>query len=113
MAHQGPGEIPGPAATRDQYLAYLAPLMQRHIRLLPLSLVGRRRGETILTIRVRRDGTIARIAVKQTSGYPDIDARIEQTVAAVRRFPSLPQSFQGPSVDLNLRLRFPEALVEQ
>jgi len=105
-----PGRVPGPDATRDEYLAYLVVLTRQHLDLLPASLVAGRRGETLLSVRVLGDGTIARIAVTRGSGYPDIDARIEQMVAAVRRFPPLPPWFQGPVVDLNLRMRFPEAL---
>jgi TonB family protein len=105
-----PGRVPGPAATRDEYLAYLVSLTRRHLDLLPLSMVGLRRGVTTLTIRVLDDGTVARISIAQSSGYPDIDERIERMVAAVGRFPPLPQWFQGPSMELRLRLQFPEAL---
>jgi TonB family protein len=105
-----PGRVPGPAATRDEYLAYLVALTRRHLDMLPLAMVGSRRGATVLTIRVLDDGTVARIAVAQGSGYPDIDERIERMVAAVGRFPPLPQWFQGPSMELRLRLQFPEAL---
>lgn len=102
--------VPGPAATRDEYLAYLVTLTRRHIDLLPLSLIGDRRGETVIELLVLADGTIARINVAHASGYPEIDERIEQMVAAVRRFPPLPQWYQGPSIALDFRLRFPEAL---
>ncbi len=102
--------VPGPAATRDEYLAYLVTLTRRHFDMLPLSMVGGRHGETVLAILVLGDGTIARIAIEQSSGYPDIDARIERMVSAVGRFPPLPQWYQGPDIELNLRLRFPEAL---
>jgi len=105
-----PGRVPGPAATRDEYLAYLVSLTRRHLDMLPLSMVGPRRGITTLTIRVLDDGTVARIAIAQSSGYPDIDERIERMVAAVGRFPPLPQWFQGPAMELRLRLQFPEAL---
>ena len=66
-----------------------------------------RRGTTSLAIRVLGDGTIARIAVLQSSGYPDIDARIMQIVAAVGRFPPLPPWIDQPSWDINFHLRFP------
>jgi TonB family protein len=102
--------IPGPAATRDEYLAYLVTLTRQHIDLLPSTIVGDRRGETVLTVLVLDNGTIARIAIKQSSGYPEIDQRIEQMIAAVGRFPPLPQWVQGPSMDLIMRMRFPEAL---
>jgi TonB family protein len=81
--------------------------------MLPLSMVGGRRGETLVEFVVLDDGTIASIDVRQSSGWPDIDARIEQMVLAVRRVPPLPQWFQGPSMGLILSLPFPEALREQ
>jgi protein TonB len=102
--------VPGPAATRDEYLAYLVALTRRHFDMLPMSMVAGRHGETVLAILVLGDGTIARIAIEHSSGYPDIDARIERMVSAVGRFPPLPQWYQGPNIELNLRLRFPEAL---
>lgn len=102
--------VPGPAATRDEYLAYLVTLTRRHIDLLPPSVIGDRRGETVLELLVLADGTIARISVTHGSGYPEIDERVEQMVAAVRRFPPLPQWYQGQTVALDFRLRFPEAL---
>ena len=112
--HHAPhaARYPGPAATRDEYLAYLLTLTKQHFDLLPLSAIGDRQGETIVTILVLDDGTIARIGVSQSSGYPDLDRRVEQMVAAVGHFPPLPQWYQGPRVELNLRLRFPEALEE-
>jgi len=102
--------VPGPAATRDEYLAYLVTLTRRHIDLLPPHLIGDRRGETVLELLVLGDGTIAKIEVAHGSGYPEIDERIEQMVAAVRRFPPLPQWYQGRAIALNFKLRFPEAL---
>jgi TonB family protein len=102
--------VPGPAATRDEYLAYLVGLTRRHIDLLPSDVIGDKKGETVLEIVVLADGTIARIDVAHGSGYPEIDERVEQMVAAVHRFPPLPQWYQGHSVALNFRLRFPEAL---
>ena len=72
--------------------------------------MGNRRGEAVLSVLVLDDGTIARIAVRESSGYPDIDQRIEQMIAAVGRFPPLPQRFQVSSMDFTMRMRFPEAL---
>lgn len=103
---------PGPAATRDDYLAYLVTLTRQHIDLLPRAVLADRRGETVLTILVLGDGTIARISVRESSGYPDIDERIEKMVQAVGHFPPLPQWYQQPAMDLTLRLRFPEAVNE-
>ena len=101
---------PGPAATRDEYLAYLAYLARQHIGLLSHSLVSGRRGETIINVLVLDDGTVAMLSVGLSSGYPDIDERIEQMIRAVGRFPPLPQWYQEPSMRLEFRLQFPEAL---
>jgi TonB family protein len=107
------GRIPGPEASRDEYLAYLVRLTRQHVDLLPISVIGDRRGETTLSLLVLGDGTIARIAIAQGSGYSDIDARIQQIVAAVRRFPPLPSRFEGPDIELKLRFRFPDAVLER
>lgn len=100
----------GPPATRDEYLAHLANLTRRHLDLLSLSLLAGRRGTTALSILVLGDGTIARISVAQSSGYPDIDRQVERMVAAVGRFPPLPQWIQESRLDLLFRIQFPEAL---
>ncbi len=105
--------VPGPAATRDEYLAYCMTLVNRYRGILPLSLVGGRHGETVLSITVLDDGTIAHIAVKHSSGYRDIDARVEQMVAAVRRFPPLPQWIQASRVMLDFTMPFPAGLLER
>lgn len=101
--------VEGPPATRDEYLATLVRLTKQHINLLT-PVLGNRRGETKVGVRVLDDGTIANVAVVESSGYPDIDRRIEQMVLDVGRFPPLPQWFQGNEMQLELRLRFPEAL---
>ncbi|HVC54673.1 MAG TPA: TonB family protein [Stellaceae bacterium] len=101
---------PAAAATQSDYFSYLVTLTRRHEDMLPLSFLAGRRGETLLTVVVLRDGTIARIAVKRSSGYPDIDARIVQMVAAVGRFPPPPQPYRGPSLNLDFTLAFPNAL---
>jgi periplasmic protein TonB len=105
-----PARFPGPAATRDEYLAYLAALARQHIGLLSPSLLDGRRGETIINVLVLDDGTVAMLSVGKSSGYPDIDVRVEEMIRAVGRFPPLPQWFQGPRMPLEFLLRFPEAL---
>ena len=103
----------GPAATRDEYLAYLVSLTRQHIDLLPLSYVGDRHGETVISVTVYDSGRIGPLGVIRSSGYPDIDKRIEEMVAAVGKFPPLPQWYQGDAVQLELTLKFPEALERQ
>jgi TonB family protein len=105
-------KYPGPAATRDEYLAYVHSLIRQHYNLLPLSMIAGRHGEADIEFVVLDDGTIGMIKVRQSSGWQDIDARVELMIAAVRRVPPLPQWFQGPSMALILHLPFPEALQE-
>lgn len=102
--------VPGPAASRDEYLAYLAYLARQHIGLLTPALIAGRRGETIVNVLVLDDGTVAMLSIGLSSGYHDIDERVEQMIRAVGRFPPLPQWFQGSSMRLQFRLQFPEAL---
>jgi TonB family protein len=101
--------IAGPAAARDEYLAHLVALVRPYLRLLPPELVNGRHGTTNIAIHVLGDGTIVRIAVAQSSGYPDIDARVIQIIAAVGRFPPLPPWIDQPSWEINFHLRFPFA----
>jgi TonB family protein len=100
--------VPLAFATRDDYLAYLVTLTRQHLNLLPLSVVGDRRGETVISLVVYDDGSIAHITVYQSSGYPDIDQRIEKLVAAVGKFPPVPRRFQGTAMQLELTVRFPD-----
>jgi TonB family protein len=104
--------VPGTAAARDDYLAYLVTLTRQHINLLPMSIVGERRGETVISVMVYADGRIGPLSILRGSGYPDIDQRIQAMVAAVGKFPPLPQWYQGEAVQLELTLRFPDALTQ-
>ncbi len=108
-----PGQAPGPAASRSEYLAYCMTLVQQHYALLPPSFLAGRRGRTVVNILVLEDGTIARVEVARHSGYSDIDGRIEQMIAAVRRFPPLPQWIQRARITMTYELAFPEGLLER
>ena len=103
-------QVPGSDATRGDYLDYLVTLTRGHLDMLPLAFLAGRHGRITLSVLVFEDGSISRVAVKRGSGYPDIDARIEQMVAAVGRFPPVPESFRRPSVELDFNMIFPDAL---
>jgi protein TonB len=114
IPHEAPraGRYAGPAASRDEYLAYLVALTRQHMGLLQ-PVVGDRHGETVISVVVYDNGTIGPIGVIRGSNYPDIDQRIEEMVAAVHKFPPLPQWYQGNAVQLELTLKFPEALEQR
>ena len=110
VSHPPDAQAPGPDPLQSDYFSRLAALTRDHLDLLPLAFLGGRRGQTILSIYVHGDGTIGRIAVKRSSGYPDIDTRIEQIITAVGRFPPPPERFHKPNVELDFNLIFPDAL---
>ncbi len=72
--------------------------------------VGDRHGETVISVVVYDNGSIGPLGVILCYGYPVIDTRIDLMVAAVGKFPPLPQWYQGNAVQLELTLKFPEAL---
>jgi TonB C terminal len=102
--------VPGVPATRDEYLAYCMSLVRRHLAALSPGFLAGRRGVTRFRLVVLDDGTIARITLARGSGNADIDARIEEAVNTVHRFPPLPQWLQGTSVDLILQVIYPDGL---
>ena len=106
------GRFPGPAATRDEYLAYMHSLIRQHYNMLSQATLGDRRGMTVIEFVVLDDGRIALLKIRRSSGYPDIDNRIAEMVAAVGHFPPLPQWFQGLAMPFEFGFPFPEALRE-
>jgi TonB family protein len=105
------GRIPGPTATADEYLAYANALIRHNQELIPPALLKGRNGMAVISILVLADGTIAQIAIKESSGYPEIDERAERMIAAVKRFPPLPQWFRGPSMLLSYHMLFGDRMV--
>lgn len=102
--------VPGVPATRDEYLAYCMSLVRRHLAALSPGFLAGRRGVTLFRLVVLDDGTIARITLAHPSPYPEIDARLEEAVNAVHRFPPLPQWLQGPSTNLIFQVIYPDGL---
>jgi len=102
--------IPGPAASRDEYLAYCMVLIRRHFTALSPGFLAGRHGSTVFRLQVLDNGRIARITLAQASPYPDIDARIEEAVNSVGRLPPLPQWLQGLSAGLILQVVYPDGL---
>jgi periplasmic protein TonB len=110
-AEQPWGRIPGPTATTDEYLAYANALIRHNQEMIPPALLKGRNGTAVISILVLADGTIAQIAIKESSGYPEIDERAERMIAAVKRFPPLPQWFQGTSMLLSYHMLFGDRMV--
>ena len=124
-AHQAPRHVeepvnlaprrarfPGPAATRDEYLAYMHSLIRQHYGLLSSNEIGGRRGMVVVEFVVLDDGKIALVKIRRSSGFPDIDNRVAEMVSAVGHFPPLPQWFQGLAMPFEFGFPFPDALRE-
>jgi TonB family protein len=77
------GTIPGPDATRDEYLAYIISLVRPHEGLLSPSFIGSRRGTLALDVRISPTGHILQVFVLKSSGFPDIDERAKEMIYAV------------------------------
>jgi TonB family protein len=93
--------MPGQSA-HEEYLIYLI----RRIGPLPVEVVGNRQGETRIGVFIRVDGTIMRVVVLQSSGYSDLDLRVQQMVAAIERLPPLAQDIPSSSAQFELRVNF-------
>jgi TonB family protein len=98
----------GPPAVRDEYCVRALNLTLRHLDQLPLSSLGGRRGRTVVTIRILGDGTINSVSIAQSSGYPDLDQRVQKMVFAVGQYPPLPPRIPGTSADFTFAMVFPD-----
>ena len=107
-AAQRYASLTGPPAVRDEYCVRALNLTLRHLDLVPLSYLGGRRGNTVLTIRILGDGTINSVKLARSSGFPDIDQRIQQMVFAVGRYPPLPPRLPGTWTDFTFSMVFPD-----
>jgi TonB family protein len=87
-------KYPGPDATRDEYLAYLAQLTHDRIRTLPPDLFVGRHGMAVFSVRIRPNGKIVWFALKQSSGYRDADQALLQSLNSMADFPPLPSELQ-------------------
>jgi TonB family protein len=100
--------LTGPAAVRDEYCVRALALTLRHLDLVPLSFLAGRRGKTVLKLRVLGDGTVNSVTLVESSGFPDIDQRIEKMVFAVGQYPPLPPRLPGPWTDFTFSMVFPD-----
>ena len=99
----GKYSAPQPSETvHEDYVIYLT----QRIGALPLDVAGNRQGKTQLGVFIRLDGTIMRVVVLQSSGYPDLDLRVQQMVAAVGRLPPLAQNIPSSSAQFELTVNF-------
>ncbi|HTH98427.1 MAG TPA: TonB family protein [Stellaceae bacterium] len=93
------GKVPGPDATKNEYLAYLKQLITAHGDILFDQAAGRG-GDIALSINILPSGHVVWVEVSKSSGYPDIDQAAVAMVNAVGDFPPLPKYFGHEGVTL-------------
>lgn len=97
-------KYPGPAATQDEYLAYVNAVIEQHLGTLPLLVTLARNGKLVLAIHVLDNGAIENVRLLQSSGNPEADMKIADTISSIHKFPPIPQWFQGSAVWLDFIL---------
>ena len=103
-----PTPVPAPAPSSEVspgYRALLSAWLESH-KHYPDS--ARQRGEegrAVLRFTVDRSGRVLDFAVAQSSGYPDLDASIEQMMRGAL-LPPFPASMPQPRIDVSVTIRF-------
>ena len=85
------GNIPGPDATRDEYLAYVQQLILEHRDMLSAAYTGGRHAAMVLDIRINARGSILQVFVKRSSGYADLDKRAQEMTFSAGQLPPVPE----------------------
>ena len=92
------------ASTREyEYATYLRAWVSRVERVGNLNYPDEARrqnltGQVVMTVAIRRDGSVERIDVVQSSGYPLLDDAAQRTVRLAEPFDRLPESREGIDV---------------
>lgn len=60
------------------------------------------RGASIVTLTIRRDGSLDGVAVRRPSGFYALDNAALRAIARVQQLPPLPSEFTNPSLTLNI-----------
>lgn len=63
-------------------------------------------GETLMTFRIERNGTITGVQVERSSGYQALDFTAQRALLLTRQLPPLPADFPNPSLTVHLRFQY-------
>jgi protein TonB len=69
----------------------------------PVALPGR---QPVVTFTIMRDGQVARVVVKNTSGNPQYDLKAMRAIADAAPFPKLPDEFAGSELLIHMGFNF-------
>ena len=63
-------------------------------------------GLTIIKFTIQRDGTLADIALEQSSGFPIADLAAQRAVVLTKQLPPLPDAFPNPTLTVHLNFQY-------
>jgi protein TonB len=103
-----PTPVPAPVPSTEVspgYRALLSAWLESHKRYPDSARQRGEEGRAVLRFAVDRSGRVLDFAVAQSSGYPDIDAAIEEMMRGAT-LPPFPAGMTQPRVDVSVTIRF-------
>jgi len=103
-----PTPVPAPVPSSEVspgYRALLSAWLESHKRYPDSARQRGEEGRAVLRFTVDRSGRVLDFAVAQSSGYPDLDASIEQMMRGAL-LPPFPASMPQPRIDVSVTIRF-------
>jgi len=103
-----PTPMPAPVRSPEispSYRALLSAWLESHKRYPDSARQRGEEGRVVLRFAVDRSGRVVDFAVAQSSGYPDLDASIEEMMRGAQ-LPPFPASMPQPRIDVSVTIRF-------
>jgi len=104
QAAYAPTPTPSAEISPD-YRALLSAWLERHKRYPDSARQRGEEGRAVLRFAVDRSGRVVDFAIAQSSGYPDLDASIEEMMRGAL-LPPFPASMTQPHIDVSVTIRF-------
>jgi protein TonB len=95
---------PGPIVSAN-YRATLSAWLESHKRYPESARARSEEGRAVLRFRVHRSGQLLGYAVIQSTGYPDLDAAIDQMMRGAS-LPPFPADMSASDVEVSVTIRF-------
>jgi protein TonB len=103
-----PTPVPAPVPSSEispGYRAILSAWLESHKRYPDSARQRGEQGRAVLRFAVDRVGRVLNFTVAQSSGYPDLDASIEEMMRGAV-LPPFPASMTQPRIDISVTIRF-------
>jgi periplasmic protein TonB len=103
-----PTPVPAPVPSSEispGYRALLSAWLERHKRYPDSARQRGEEGQAVLRFVIDRNGRVGDFAIARSSGYPDLDASIEEMMRGAV-LPPFPESMTQPRIDVSVTVRF-------